>query len=128
MRNIKNKTNLDKIKTHVFIQIKIYMYDYAKGGGKMSVWLTTKQVMQYFNVKDSRTIAKFRKQGLKFIEIGSKDYRYKQEDVEEFAEHKIELAQEKIRSIYPIKRKTKCKKMNVDYEKIRINRELNRVV
>ena len=70
----------------------------------MSVWLTTKQVMQYFNVKDSRTIAKFRKQGLKFIEIGSKDYRYKKEDVEEFAEHKIELAQEKIRSIYPIKK------------------------
>lgn len=94
----------------------------------MSVWLTTKQVMEYFQVKDSRTIAKFRKQGLKFIEIGSKDYRYKQEDVEEFAEHKIELAQEKIRSIYPIKRKTKCKKMNVDYEKIRINRELNRVI
>ena len=94
----------------------------------MSVWLTTKQVMEYFQVKDSRTIAKFRKQGLKFIEIGSKNYRYKQEDVEDFAEHKKELAQEKIMHTYPIKRKPKCKTVNIDYEKIRINRELNRVV
>ena len=91
-------------------------------------WLTTKQVMEYFQVKDSRTIAKFRKQGLKFIEIGSKDYRYKLEDVEEFAEHKKELAQEKIIKQSPILRKHKCKTIHVDFEKIRINRELNRVV
>lgn len=30
--------------------------------------------------------------------------------------------------IYPIKRKRKSKKIDVDFEKIRINRELNRVV
>ena len=53
----------------------------------MSNLLTTEDVMKYFNVKDSRTIAKFRNQGLKFIPIGSKDYRYKQEDIEDFAEH-----------------------------------------
>ena len=76
----------------------------------MSVWLTTKQVMEYFNVKDSRTIAKFRKQGLKFIEIGSKDYRYKKEDVEEFAEHKIELAQEKNNEYISNKKKNKMQK------------------
>ena len=53
----------------------------------MSKLLTTKEVMEYFNVKDSRTISKFIRQGLKVIPIGQKDYRFKQEDVEEFAEH-----------------------------------------
>lgn len=91
-------------------------------------WLTTKQVMEYFQVKDSRTIAKFRKMGLKFIEIGAKDYRYKLEDVEEFAEHLKELAQEKIIQTNPIPIKHKCKTIHVDFEKMRINRELNRVV
>lgn len=90
--------------------------------------LTTKQVMEYFNVKDSRTITKFIKQGLKVIPIGAKDYRFKQEDVEEFAEHLKELAQKEVIQIKPIERKTKCKTMNIDYEKIRINKQLNRVV
>jgi len=91
-------------------------------------WLTTKQVMEHFNVKDSRTIAKFRRQGLKYIEIGSKDYRYDMKDVKEFEEHLKELTQEKMIKIYPIKRKHGCKTIDVDFEKIRINRELNRVV
>lgn len=90
--------------------------------------LTTKEVMEYFNVKDSRTISKFIKQGLKVIPIGKKDYRFKQEDVEEFAEHLKELAQEEIILTNPIKRKAKNKTLNVDYEKLKINRELNRVV
>lgn len=96
----------------------------------MSNLLTTKQVMEYFQVKDRRTIMKFIRQGLKVIPIGTKDYRFKQEDVEEFAEHLKELAQEKIiqHNPIPIKKKTKCKTINVDFEKIRINRELNRVV
>ena len=90
--------------------------------------LTTKEVMEYFNVKDGRTISKFIKQGLKVIPIGQKDYRFKQEDVEEFAEHLKELAQEKIIQANPIRRKTTCKTLNVDYEKRRINLELNKVV
>lgn len=94
----------------------------------MSNLLTTKEVMEYFNVKDSRTISKFIRQGLKVIPIGQKDYRFKQEDVEEFAEHLKELAQEKIIKANPIRRKTKCKTLNVDYEKRRINLELNKVV
>lgn len=94
----------------------------------MEKLLTTKQVKQYFNVKDSRTISKFIQQGLKVIPIGSRDYRFKQEDVEEFAEHLKELAQEKITQQNPIRRKSKCKTANIDFEKIRINRELNRVV
>ena len=90
--------------------------------------LTTKEVMEYFNVKNSRTISKFIRQGLKVIPIGQKDYRFKQEDVEEFAEHLKELAQEKIIRINPIKRKTRNRTFNVDYEKRRINLELNKVV
>lgn len=90
--------------------------------------LTTKEAMQYFNVKDSRTISKFIKQGLKVIPIGQKDFRFKQEDVEEFAEHLKELAQEKIIQINPIKRKTRSRTLNVDYEKRKINIELNKVI
>ena len=94
----------------------------------MEKLLTTKEVMEYFNVKDSRTISKFIRQGLKVIPIGQKDYRFKQEDVEEFAEYLKELAQEKIIQANPIRRKTKCKTLNVDYEKRKINLELNKVV
>ena len=94
----------------------------------MSNLLTTQQVMEYFQVKDYRTVTKFIKQGLKVIPIGSKNYRFKQEDVEEFAEHLKELAQEKIIQQNPIPRKHKSKTIHVDFEKIRINRELNRVV
>lgn len=90
--------------------------------------LTTKEVMEYFQVKDYKTISKFIRQGLKVIPIGSKDYRFKQEDVEEFAEHLKELAQEKLIKNNPIPRKHRCKTVNIDFEKIRINRELNRVV
>ena len=94
----------------------------------MQSLLTTKQVMEYFNVKDSRTISKFIKQGLKVIPIETKDYRFKQEDVEEFVEHLKQLSQEEIRPVYPIKQKRKCKTMNVDYEKIIANKVLNKVI
>lgn len=94
----------------------------------MSNLLTTKQVMEYFQVKDRRTIIKFIKQGLKVVPIGKRDYRFRKEDVEEFANHLTELAQEELYKVNPIKRKTKCKTLDIDYEKIRINRELNRVI
>ena len=94
----------------------------------MEPLLKTEQVMQYFNVKDSRTIAKFRNQGLKYIAIGSRDYRYRREDVEEFAEHQIELTQEKLIQTNPIRRKTRCRTVNIDYEKRKINLQLNKVV
>lgn len=90
--------------------------------------LTTKQAMEYFQVRDSRTIKKFIKQGLKYIPIGSKDYRFDKKDIEEFAEHLKEVAQQDFVQTYTIKRKTKCKSMNVDFEKRRINIELNKVV
>lgn len=94
----------------------------------MEKLLTTKEVMEYFNVRDSRTISKFIKQGLKVIPIGTRDFRFKKEDIEEFAEHLKELAQQEIVQVYPVKRKTKNKTINVDYEKLRINRELNKVI
>ena len=43
----------------------------------MQSLLTMKQVMEYFQVKDYKTISKFIRQGLKVIPIGSKDYRFK---------------------------------------------------
>lgn len=92
-----------------------------------NLW-TTKQVMEYFNVKDSRTITKFIKQGLKVVPIGQRDYRFDPKDVEEFAEHLKELAQEKIIQNNPIRKKYPHKTMHIDFEKIRINKELNRVV
>ena len=94
----------------------------------MKSLLTTKQVMEYFQVKDYRTITKFIKQGLKVIPIGSKDYRFNQEDVEEFAEHLKELAQLKIMKSNPIKRKYPHRTIHIDYEKQRINRVMNRVI
>lgn len=94
----------------------------------MEKLLTTKEVMEFFNVKDSRTISKFIRQGLKVIPIGQKDYRFKQDDLEEFAEYLKESAQEKIVQLNPIKRKTKYKTVNIDFEKRRINLELNKVI
>lgn len=91
-------------------------------------WLTTKQVMEYFNVKDSRTIAKFRRKGLKYIEIGAKDYRYDPKDVEEFTEYLKEQSQAKLIKQSPIINKRKSKTLDIDFEKIRANRVLNRVV
>ncbi len=92
--------------------------------------LTTEEVKEYFQIKDTRTIKKFIKQGLKYIPIGSRDYRFEKKDVEEFAEHLKQLAQQEMVQRYPIKakRSSRCKKMNIDYEKLRINRELNKVV
>lgn len=90
--------------------------------------LTTKQVADYFGVSVQTITQKFIKQGLKVIPIGSKDYRFAPKDVEEFAEHLKELAQEKIIQSNPVKRKYPSRAIHVDFEKIRINRELNRVV
>ncbi len=90
--------------------------------------LTTEEAMQYFQIKDSRTMTKFRKQGLKCFKIGSKDYRYRKEDMQEFIQNQIEADQQEIEQIYPIKRKARCRAVNIDYEKRKINLQLNKVV
>lgn len=52
----------------------------------MEKLLTTKQVADIFNV-DARTVTNnFIRNGLEFIQIGVKDYRYELKDVEKFKE------------------------------------------
>ena len=52
----------------------------------MEKLLTTKQVADIFNV-DARTVTNnFIRNGLEFIQIGAKDYRYELKDVEKFKE------------------------------------------
>lgn len=91
------------------------------------MYLTLEETKKHFRVKDNRTIIKFTQQGLKFIKIGTQ-YRFDLKDIEEFEERLKNKEQEKLIQIYPIKKKRKSKTLNVDFEKIRINRELNRVV
>ncbi len=93
----------------------------------MEKLLTTKEVAEMFGV-EQRTIYKFIKEGLKCIPIGPKDFRYSQKDVEEFIENKRQLAQEGIIQINPIKRKTKSRTLNIDYQKKKINLEQLKVV
>lgn len=90
-------------------------------------WLTLEQVKDRFQVKDNRTIIKFTQQGLKFIKIGTQ-YRFDLKDIEEFEEELKSEEQEKLLQIHPVNKKRKSKTLNVDFEKMRINRELNRVV
>lgn len=91
------------------------------------MYLTLEETKKYFRVKDNRTIIKFTQQGLKFIKIGTQ-YRFDLKDIKEFEEKLKNEEQEKLIQIYPIKKKRKSKALNVDFEKMRINRELNRVV
>ena len=89
--------------------------------------LTMEQTKQYFNVKDTRTINKFIRQGLRFFPVGSNDKRFDIKDIEEFIEIQKTLAQDSLK-IVPIKRKAKSKTLNIDFQKRKINLEQNRVV
>lgn len=92
----------------------------------MEQLLTTEQTMKLFQIKDARTIAKFRQRGLKHFKIGAKDYRYRAKDIEEFLENEIQASQFEMININPIKRKAKHR--TIDLQKRRINLELNKVV
>lgn len=94
----------------------------------MEPLLTTEQAMKIFQIKDSRTMAKFRQRGLKFLKIGAKDYRYRVKDIEEFMENEVQTQQFEMIIAKPIKRKTKSKTINIDFQKRKINLESNRVV
>lgn len=92
------------------------------------MYLTLEETKKYFKVKDNRTITvKFVKQGLKFIKIGTQ-YRFDLKDIEEFEQKLKDEQQEKLIKIYPIKNKNKCKTINIDYEKRKINLIENKVV
>lgn len=91
-------------------------------------WLTMEQVKDRFQIKDTRTITvKFAKMGLKSIKIGNK-YRFDLKDIEDFEQKLKKEQQEKLIQIYPVKKKTKCKTVNFDYEKRKINLTQNKVV
>ena len=92
----------------------------------MEQLLTTEQAMELFQIKDARTIAKFRQRGLKCFKIGAKDYRYRAKDIEEFLENEIQASQLETIKIAPMKKKPKHK--TIDLQKRKINLELNRVV
>lgn len=89
--------------------------------------LTIEETKQYFRVKDNRTIHKFIKQGLKCFKVGTRDYRFDIQDIKEFVEIQKQLAQDTLK-INPVKRKVKHKTLNVDFQKRKINLELNKVV
>lgn len=59
--------------------------------------------------------------------FGTRDKRFDPKDVKEFVEIQKEAAQDTL-EIKPIKRKTKSKTINVDFQKRKINLEMNRVV
>ena len=89
--------------------------------------LTIEETKQYFRVKDNRTIYKFIRQGLKCFKVGTRDYRFDIQDIKEFVEIQKQLAQDTLK-INPVKRKVKHKTLNVDFQKRKINLEMNRVV
>lgn len=93
-----------------------------------SAW-TLKDVMKFFNVKDSRTVTEryIKQQGLKFYRSGV-EYRFSPKDVLEFEQRLKEIAHEEIVSRIPIKPKRKCHAPKIDFEKKRINLEELRVV
>ena len=91
------------------------------------MYLTLEETKKHFKVKDNRTIIKFTQQGLKFIKIGTQ-YRFDLKDIEKFEERLKNEEQEKLMQIYPIKKKRKSKTIDFDIKKMKINKELNRVV
>lgn len=59
--------------------------------------------------------------------FGNREKRFDVNDIKEFVEIQKQVAQETL-EIKPIKRKAKCKTINVDFQKRKINLEMNRVV
>lgn len=60
----------------------------------MEKLLTTKQVSEIFGV-DSRTVLyNFIPKGLKFLKVGSKDYRFDFKDVQDFIEKQKQIKEE----------------------------------
>lgn len=92
--------------------------------------LTIEETKQFFRVKDNRTIHKFIRQGLKCFKVGTRDYRFDIQDIKEFVETQKQLSQDtlEIKPMKSMKRKTKSKTINVDFQKRKINLELNKVV
>ena len=89
---------------------------------------TMEETKKYFRVESDRTIHKFITQGLKVFKIGSKDYRFNIKDIKEFEEIQKQANQAEMVKIEPIKRKAVHKKLDIDYQKRKINIEQCKVV
>ena len=90
---------------------------------------TLKDVMTFFNVKDSRTVTQkfIKQQGLKFFRVGT-EYRFRTKDVLEFENYLKDLSQEEIISFIPIKPKRRYNAPKFDFEKKKINLEQLKVI
>lgn len=94
----------------------------------MQTLLTTKQVAEMFQVSERTITQKFIPEGLKYIPVGKKDYRFKESDIEEFIETRKQIAQQSI-ELTPIKRKAKSRQLvSIDFQKRQYNREFNKVI
>lgn len=61
------------------------------------------------------------------FQFGTRDKRFELKDLKEFIEIQKQLAQETL-EIKPTKRKAKSKTVNINFQKRKINLELNRVI
>ena len=89
---------------------------------------TMEEVKNYFGVKNNKTIHKFITQGLKVFKVGSKDYRFNIKDIKEFEEIQKQANQAEMVKINPVKMKPVHKRLDIDYQKRKINIEQLKVV
>ncbi len=61
------------------------------------------------------------------FQFGTREKRFDPKDILEFVEIQKQVGQFEL-DIKPIKRKSKCKTINIDFQKRKINLEMNRVV
>jgi len=61
------------------------------------------------------------------FQFGTRDKRFDPKDLKEFVEIQKQTTQFDL-DIKPVKRKTKSKTINIDFQKRKINLEMNRVV
>ena len=61
------------------------------------------------------------------FQFGTREKRFDPKDVLEFVEIQKQVGQFEL-DIKPVKRKSKCKTINIDFQKRKINLEMNRVV
>ena len=60
--------------------------------------------------------------------FGTREKRFDPKDILEFVEAQKQAERIKLEEIIPIKKKVKSKTMNIDFQKKKINLEMNRVV
>lgn len=61
------------------------------------------------------------------FQFGTREKRFDPKDILEFVEIQKQVGQFEL-DVKPIRRKSKCKTINIDFQKRKINLEMNRVV